>query len=232
MEPPTIDRSTAKVPYRGRPSSICSLENGQSGDSGRGPSAGCTALGIRSSVATTATLRPIHHPRHSPHPQNIRPHTITQRPETGDPNMPAHHPTTQSGTTWITQDLPGTTVAKTALIQTNLDKSGQIRTTTTDQDLPNPTTSNRPQIHETQCFLRPDARFFSADPAENFSTNHPASRSARTEPNGPMARSTRRSPPPDRESPRTDPRPAPSARPRSRRPAPSPAPRWNRGPRR
>lgn len=146
--------------------------------------------------------------------------------------MPATHPGAQSGTTWITQESPATTLAKPALIQTNLDESGQIRTTTTDQDLPNPTTSNHPRIHETQCFLRSDARFFSTNPAEEFSTNHAASRSSRTEPNSPMARSTRRSLPPDRESQQTGPRPAPSARPESRRPAPSPAPRWNRGPRR
>lgn len=97
--------------------------------------------------------------------------------------MHAPQPNTQSATTWITQESPGTIVDKPALIQTNLDKSGQIRTTTTDQDLPNPTTSNHPRIHETQCFLRSDARFFSTGPAEKFSTNHPASRSARTEPN-------------------------------------------------
>jgi len=183
-------------------------------------------------LAPSTTTPRNRHPRHSPHPQNIRPHTITQRPETGGPVMPATHPGAQSGTTWITQHSPGTTVAKPALTQTNLDESGQIRTSTTDQDLPNPTTSNHPRIHETQCFLRPDARFFSADPAEKFSTNHPASRSARTEPNSLMARSTRRSLPPDRESPRTGPRPAPSAHPRSRRRAPSPAPRWIRGLRR
>jgi len=102
--------------------------------------------------------------------------------------MPAPHPGAQSVTTWITQDSPATTVAKPALIQTNLDKSAQIRSTTTDQDIPNPTTSNHPEIHETQCFLRSDARFFSTDPAEKFSTNHPASRSGRTEPNRPEQR--------------------------------------------
>lgn len=97
--------------------------------------------------------------------------------------MLATHPGAQSGTTWITQDSLATTVAKPALIQTNLDKSVQIRTTTTDQDLPNPTTSNHPEIHETQCFLRPDARFFLHRPGRKIFHQPPSVpiRSNRTE---------------------------------------------------